>query len=116
MAQQAIPDEFTAKDGLLVKLFVDAKGDTVVRKLDGDRGRAFNAFTYQPHAIKFYHDLRRANGLSCADYTAPTRAPTNKVPECAEEDHDWDWVNPDDAEDRAIKCSKCGKLDISEDE
>ena len=116
MAQQAIPDEFVHKNGRTVKLYVHTNGDTVVRQFEDGSPKRYEGFSFQPHGIERYHALRRESGLPCADYTAPKRVPVPTVKECAEDEHDWDWLNPDDAEDRQIVCSKCKKIDTDDSE
>lgn len=116
MAQQAIPEEFIHRNGRTVKLFVANNGDTVVRQFDGTTPKRYEGFSFQPHGIARYHELRRESGLACADYEAPSRPPAAKVAECAPEDHDWDWAEPDNDDSRATVCTKCGAVGEAEDE
>ena len=116
MAQQAFPDEFTTKRGDLVKLFLDTGGEGNVRITDKDgKFKLSYKSTHLPFAVERYHGLRRDNGLACASFEA-AKPLIVKVKECAEDDHDWDWLHPNEPDNREIKCAICGKVDVDESE
>lgn len=113
---QQIPDSFNRGD-LTVKLFVAASGDTAVQQIRDGKAFLTSRFTFEPHGIELYHGLRKANGLPCESYTsAPSIPKVVAVKECADEDHDWEWVDPDDDNSRAIVCSKCKATGEAEDD
>lgn len=88
---------YPTKGDLTVRQFKDAKAEV---------GSGTTHFSHHPHAADRFEELTgvRPEGFE-VKYSKVKEWPNR---EDDGHEHDWEWTNPDDDDDRAIHCGKCG--------
>ncbi len=97
---QPIPAEGTDDRGNVITI-ARTKDDLTVKWVNDEGRNVTTGYSHHPFAINKFRELTGQEPIAYE--------PVVRVTPCHDDEHDWEWVDPEDADSKSIYCAKCGE-------